>query len=87
MSHSKVENTKVFVHYVGVWLQYYDQNGTEKYQVKCVVVDQAKGPLLLWGYDRASQEQYLQVGNSLKLKNCILRKDGLVVTQYSKIMM
>lgn len=87
MSHSKIESTKVLVHYISGWLQYYDVNGTEKNQLKCVVIDVKKGPIILWGYDKSSQEHYLRVGNSLKLKNCMLRKDGLVVTQYSKIMM
>ena len=83
---TKIESTKAIVYHVGRWLSYKDIDGAEKNQVRCVIIDINKGPMHLWGYDKIQQQQYLIAGNSLKLKNCLLRNDGLVATKFSKVM-
>ena len=59
MASEKVD-IKVFVHYIGQWIEYRDAMGVQKQMLKAVVVDPESGVTCMWAYDRANLEAHVR---------------------------
>ena len=83
----KIEATKLLICNVGNWVHYQDAAGEEKQMARAVVCDESRGLQYLWAYDEGCHAQYLRAGYSLKVRNTLERKEGLVITKYTKLML
>ena len=86
MASEKVDVTKVYVYYIGQWMVYRDAAGGEKQMVRAVVIDEKEGVMHMCAYDRPNQDGHMRPGLTLKIKNALRKKEGLVLTKFSKVM-